>query len=1222
MALQLHRFLSSGKTFSNLNHSPFMPQYSGLQNFPGCSLLCSPLVNAGKCGKGVRLKIRKAGDNCRIAFDQLQVFHSKIEQDSRLFRNLTRAKLRVGTSSTSKTNSIFAFRSFEVDNNSKCSLLPHELITTRFFSVKAFHRVQMPKTLTKGSDNGNVRDRKCRSGSPAFNVLHGSQKQEKSLTVCSSLDGEVQPVVANPSSTKKGTSKSSKLATKTLATAKPKGKMSQNGKSGNSKSAEKDVMSGRSIPDAKNGDATKTALKIAKLSKEHGNKENESTLSGSVGPSASTNSSGSTKGSEGKKPSADTEGLTPQTPDKEIHPVEVVSSPMVNNNAIKHQRLNEKPGQESNNKNVPVGKTEKIATKQKKPGVQGPSNAGSLKASNSKTSKRSLSRGQQTPVEVKVQNRKLKPLYPPNDRSVVVVESLTKAKVIQNYLGDMYEVLPSYGHVRDLAGRSGSVRPDDDFSMVWEVPSSAWTHLKSIKVALNGAKNLILATDPDREGEAIAWHITEMLQQQDALHEGITVARVSFHEITESSIKCALQAPRDINASLVHAYLARRALDYLIGFNISPLLWRKLPGCQSAGRVQSSALALICDREMEIEEFKAQEYWSVGAEFNQMQDKGVSFHSHLTHFATNKLEKLSISSQEEAKAIEQKIISSKFQVVGTKRNKMQRNPPMPYITSTLQQDAANKLHFTAAQTMMLAQKLYEGVKLSDDEATGLITYMRTDGLHVSGEAAKDIKSLIMERYGQDFASKNTPKHIKVKNAQEAHEAIRPTNIRTLPSMLAGVLDKDALKLYTLIWLRAMACQMEPATVDKIQVDIADDGKTVVLRSTASKLGFAGYQAVYKDAEAAAVGHDKSEGNPREEAFDVLHALKFGNQLDLRGVELIQHHTEPSARYSEASLVKKLEELGIGRPSTYASIFKVLQERNYVITKNRTLFPEFRGRMVSAFLSNHFSEVTDYSFTADMENELDNVSAGTTEWKGLLKDYWARFSMYCQRAGKVDIRQVEKMLEDTYWDFLFGSLPNKSRTCPSCQTGTLIFKVSRFGSGYFIGCDQHPKCKYIARTMYGEDDDDADPQKPANAFQPKLLGLNPGSNEKIYLKNGPYGFYIQLGDDRMGFTPKRSSICQIKDVESITLEDAIGFLRYPVTLGKHPVDQHPVTVTVSKSGFSVRHRRTIVRVPKGTNPQDITLDKALIFLQSKFAKRCGRPKGKPRVEEAMEAMFSQ
>ncbi|KAL9442712.1 hypothetical protein AB3S75_016150 [Citrus x aurantiifolia] len=816
------------------------------------------------------------------------------------------------------------------------------------------------------------------------------------------------------------------------------------------------------------------------------------------------------------------------------------------------------------------------------------------------------------------------PLYPPSGKSVVVVESVTKAKVIQGYLGDMYEVLPSYGHVRDLAARSGSVRPDDDFSMVWEVPSAAWTHLKSIKVALSGAENLILASDPDREGEAIAWHIVEMLQQQDALHENITVARVVFHEITEASIKVALQAPREIDANLVQAYLARRALDYLIGFNISPLLWRKLPGCQSAGRVQSAALSLICDREMEIDEFKPQEYWTVEAVLDKKESHSLdtfSFPAHLTHFHSKRLNQLSISSHTEAKDIEQKINSANFQVIKNSKRSMVRKNPTPYITSTLQQDAANKLNFSATYTMKLAQKLYEGVQLPDGTAAGLITYMRTDGLHISDEAAKEIRSLIFERYGSHHAPEEGPRKYfkKVKNAQEAHEAIRPTDIRRLPAMLSGLLDEDCLKLYSLIWSRTMACQMQPATVGQIQVDIGNADESIVFRSSCSRVEFLGFQAAYEDVDAGAIRYKENEENDRHEAFAILNSLKTGDPLYLGEVELKQHHTQPPARYSEGSLVKKLEELGIGRPSTYASTLKVLQDRNYVTVKSRILYPEFRGRMVSAFLSHYFSEVTDYSFTADMETELDNVSAGLTEWKGLLVDYWSRFSSYCTCAQSLHIHQVEKMLEKTFGDSLFASLPNKDRSCPVCGEGTLIFKVSRFGAGYFIGCNQHPRCSYIAKTLYGDDDEEDTLQRNTNVDEPKLIGHHPASNEKVLLKSGPYGFYVQLGEDRTGYLPKRASVSLIKDVDSITLEDALELLRYPVNLGNHPKDGQPIMLRLARAGFSVRHRRTIASVPKNMKPNDVTLEKALELLSGKDVRRCGRPKGKPKREEALEAM---
>ncbi|KAL9328936.1 hypothetical protein ACSQ67_003939 [Phaseolus vulgaris] len=471
-----------------------------------------------------------------------------------------------------------------------------------------------------------------------------------------------------------------------------------------------------------------------------------------------------------------------------------------------------------------------------------------------------------------------------------------------------------------------------------------------------------------------------MLQQQGALHDNISLARVVFHEITEKSIKAALQTPREIDINLVQAYLARRALDYLIGFNISPLLWRKLPGCQSAGRVQSAALALICDREMEIDEFKPKEYWTVEVQLKKKDpgsNQNFTFPSHLTHFDSKKLNQFSITSDAEARYIQSNINSADFHVVCLKKSKTRRNPPTPYITSTLQQDAANKLHFTASHTMKLAQKLYEGVDLSDGVAVGLITYIRTDGFHISDEAVANIRSLISERYGQDFAAQSAPKYFKkVKNAQEAHEAIRPTDIRKLPSMLAGILDEESLKLYTLIWSRTVSCQMEPAVIEQIHIDIGNADESIVLRTASSMVEFHGYQAVYMDIAAEGVqDKDRVKSSP-DQTFGLLNSLKVaisgflmvcfvicflkkegsfdrhtdidpqtGDPLCVVQTEPLEHHTQPPPRYSEASLVKKLEELGIGRPSTYASTIKVLRDRNYVTVKSRVLSPEFRGRMI-------------------------------------------------------------------------------------------------------------------------------------------------------------------------------------------------------------------------------------------------------------------------------------
>ncbi|AQK83753.1 DNA topoisomerase type IA core [Zea mays] len=663
---------------------------------------------------------------------------------------------------------------------------------------------------------------------------------------------------------------------------------------------------------------------------------------------------------------------------------------------------------------------------------------------------------------------------------------------------------------------------------------------------------------------------------------------------------------------LVNAYLARRSLDYLIGFGISPLLWRKLPGCQSAGRVQSAALALVCDREAEIEQFKAHEYWTVQTDFKiQSADpsNATCIPFCIKHLNSKKLDQLSIPSQEEAQAIEKMIHSSTFEVLGVKRSKIHKNPPLPYITSSLQQDAANKLHFTAGYTMKIAQNLYEGINLSSEETTGLITYIRTDGFHISDGAVEDIRSLVKERYGQKYVSEDIRKYLKkVKNAQEAHEAIRPTSIRRPPSSLVGILDDDSLKLYTLIWKRTMACQMEASRTEMIQVDVGIPEGEMNFHSTASKLDFKGYRAVY----------EVSEGDCVHECnFEALSKLMVKDLVFPVNVHLGQHFTKPPPRYSEGALIKKLEELGIGRPSTYASIMKVLLDRKYVTAKSRVLHPEFRGRMVSAFLLHHFSEVSDYNFTANMETELDNVSAGSTEWKGLLKDYWERFSKYCADVSKLDGRKVERMLEEKFGPILFSDVYKDCRICPSCSEGTLRFKVSRYGEGYFVGCDRHPKCKYIARSLSQQEDETEPIEENAKSFEPRLLGVMPDSDQKVFLKQGPYGYYVQVGEDKKGLFPKRVSLSKVKDIDSVTLEDAIELLQYPKILGKHPEDDNLVLITHSKVGYNIKHRRFIAQVPKNMDPKKMTLERALKLLSSKSVRRIGRLKGKVEKKEPIE-----
>ncbi|XP_057839802.1 uncharacterized protein LOC131049755 isoform X2 [Cryptomeria japonica] len=796
-----------------------------------------------------------------------------------------------------------------------------------------------------------------------------------------------------------------------------------------------------------------------------------------------------------------------------------------------------------------------------------------------------------------------------NGKVVVVVESETKAKTIQKYLGDKYLVVASYGHVRDLAPRSGSVRPNEDFIMIWEVPSAAWTHIKRIEGALTGARSLVLASDPDREGEAIAWHICEVLKQQGSLKKNVLVQRVVFHEVTASAIKNAMESPRDIDMSLVHARHARSALDYLIGFNISPLLWRKLPGCQSAGRVQSAALSLICDQEKEIEKFIPQEYWTVEAKActQELPHSGLNSAvlAKVTHRDGKKLGKFSLNKKALADNIVQKVSSSSFRVSDVERSTKRSNPPPPYITSTLQRDSANKLKFSATKTMSLAQKLYEGVEISDNEVSGLITYMRTDGLRISEEAAENIRSLVTECYGEEYAVKSIRKFSKkVKNAQEAHEAIRPTDIRRSPSMLATKLEKDLLKLYTLIWCQAMACQMSEARINQISASFENEDRSVILRSSGSTVSFPGYLAVSQDNATFLTNDEEIEQNEEDNNFSCLSEIKDNELIEnveekqkmendyyvylsdlknwdliyMKDVQSMQHVTQPPPRYSEGSLIEKLEGLGIGRPSTYASTIKTLQAREYITISSRRIFPEFRGRMVSKFLSHFFPEIINYSFTAYMESQLDDVSTGSIDWKNVLSKFWESFHPVCERVSKVGNNEVQNMLTQSFEDYLFGTDRKKSRTCPACKTGTLTLKATRHGAGYFVGCNRFPECPYIEATSLSEEDKPNSKEEIVPSFEPKLLGTDVKSNMQVFLKCGPYGHYVQLGEDTKGWKPKRASVSKIK-AENIDLDNALELLRYPIILGNHPEDKKPVTLALMKYGFAIKYRHLIATVPK-------------------------------------------
>src|SRR6266481_5263846 len=554
--------------------------------------------------------------------------------------------------------------------------------------------------------------------------------------------------------------------------------------------------------------------------------------------------------------------------------------------------------------------------------------------------------------------------------NVVVVESPAKAKTINKYLGRDYKVIASYGHIRDLPAKDGSVLPDSDFAMSWEVDGKSEKHIKEIAQALRGADRLFLATDPDREGEAISWHVREVLKARRALKD-IDVKRVVFNEVTRNAVLDAFRHPREIDGELVEAYLARRALDYLVGFTLSPVLWRKLPGSRSAGRVQSVALRLICEREAEIEAFKSREYWTIEVEFKT--EAGQTFTARLTHLDGKRLDRFDLDTEAKARAAADAILrATAFTVADIDSRQVRRNPFPPFTTSTLQQEASRKLGLAASRTMQIAQRLYEGIELAG-ETVGLITYMRTDGVAISAEAIAAARHLI----GSDFGPRYLPDAPRVyrspaKNAQEAHEAIRPTDLARKPAEVAGHLDRDQLRLYELIWKRTLASQMASALLEQVTVDIADAAGRLRLRANGSVVIFDGFLALYQE--------------DRDDAAD-----EEGERLARGEVVPRQHFTQPPPRYTEASLVKKLEELGIGRPSTYASILQVLQDRDYVRLEKRRFIPEDRGRLVTAFLTNFFERYVEYGFTADLENQLDDVSGGRTDWKEVLRNFWRDFS---------------------------------------------------------------------------------------------------------------------------------------------------------------------------------------------------------------------------------------
>ncbi len=785
--------------------------------------------------------------------------------------------------------------------------------------------------------------------------------------------------------------------------------------------------------------------------------------------------------------------------------------------------------------------------------------------------------------------------------NVVVVESPAKAKTINKYLGPDYKVVASYGHVRDLPAKNGSVRPDADFAMEWEVDERSKKHIKAIADALRGADHLYLATDPDREGEAISWHVQEVLDQQKAL-KGVNVQRVAFNEITQRAIEDAFANPRPLDRELISAYLARRALDYLVGFTLSPVLWRKLPGSRSAGRVQSVALRLICERETEVEQFVSRAYWTIKAIFRNQRGDEVT--AQLTTLGGQKLDKFDLATREDADRAVTEIEAREYAVANVEHKQVKRNPAPPFITSTLQQEASRKLGFTATQTMRTAQQLYEGVSIGG-ETVGLITYMRTDGVNMAAEAVSACRNLVEHEFGAAYVPEKPRIYkAKAKNAQEAHEAIRPTEIARKPSDVERYLDARQLKLYALIWKRTIASQMASAVLDQVAIDIASPDQQVVFRATGSVIHFDGFLRVYHE------GRDEPESpdagpEPAEASEKLLPRLEKGEAVDRRSVEPEEHFTQPPPRFTEASLVKKLEELGIGRPSTYASIISVLQDRDYVQLEQRRFRPEDRGRLVTAFLTSFFERYVAYGFTAEMEEKLDHVSGGEIDWRYVLDAFWRDFSAAVEETKDLRVKEVLDALDERLGPHFFraGEDGADPRKCPSCEDGRLSLKLGKFGA--FVGCSNYPECKYTRPLIPLKGDETETPGQPD--VNGKVLGIDPNSQLPVIVKRGPYGHYLQLGEESSGEKggkkkPVRASIPPQYDPETINLIRALGLLSLPREIGTHPETGEMIAAGIGRFGPYVRQGDTYVSLKGDDDVLEIGINRAVDLLAETAKKK--------------------
>jgi len=780
---------------------------------------------------------------------------------------------------------------------------------------------------------------------------------------------------------------------------------------------------------------------------------------------------------------------------------------------------------------------------------------------------------------------------------VVVVESPAKAKTINKYLGSGYTVLASFGHVRDLPAKDGSVRPDEDFAMSWSVDTASNKRLNDIATAMKSADTLILATDPDREGEAISWHVLEVLNKKKAIKDK-PVRRVVFNAITKKAVTEAMANPRDIDTPLVDAYLARRALDYLVGFTLSPVLWRKLPGARSAGRVQSVALRLVCDREGEIERFKPEEYWQIAAHLKT--EGGQDFVARLTGFDGKRITKMDIADGDHAGTIKAMLESAAFTVDSLEAKPQKRNPAPPFTTSTLQQAASAKLGFAPARTMQVAQRLYEGIDVGG-ETVGLITYMRTDGVQMAPEAITASRDAIGKEFGANYVP-DQPRHYstKAKNAQEAHEAIRPTDFMRTPASVRGSLDGDQLKLYDLIWKRGIASQMASAELERTTVEIVaeDGGKRATLRATGSVVKFDGFIAAYTEHR-----DDMKTDSDDEDDSNRLPEMRTGEKPSRDKIEATQHFTEPPPRYSEASLIKKMEELGIGRPSTYSATLTTLRDREYVKLDGKKLIPEAKGRLVTAFLQDFFERYVEYDFTASLEEKLDEISAGRLNWKDVLRDFWKEFSAHVEETKELRITDVLDALNEQLEPLVFpvredGSDP---RICPKCGTGNLSLKLGKYGS--FVGCSNYPECNFTRQL--GEEGPTGD--EAALADGPKVLGTDPYTGDEITLRSGRFGPYVQRGE---GKEAKRTSVPKGWKVEDIDHEKALALVNLPRDVGQHPESGKMISAGLGRYGPFVLHDGTYANLESIEDVFSIGLNRAVTVLAEKVAKGPGRGRSAP------------